>query len=741
MSFQEVLDDLQCRFIINVPEEELSSVERICFQIEQAHWFYEDFVREENPRLSSFSLKNFCANFFRHCPLLHRWAHDHETAFQNFMEYKVRVPVCGAIILNAKLDKAVLVRGWKSGSGWGFPKGKINKDEPEAPCAIREVYEETGFDIAPYLRENEYVERTIKGQRIRLYILTGVPENTLFSPQTRKEIGDIQWHRLDDLPGWNKNAVVGALGEKRHKFYMVTAFVSGLRQWMSKYRKAKRQGKARNGRHLSVVMGYNTGTDSEGEGGYTAAEMTGEVATLREPAVAEVTEPEDAEPMPVVPRVVDTYAAAQSIKAMIGIGGTTGEPKLGVRLDLQSQASQPMPQVAIGVSIDGVQSMHDYRQPPVRPPLPPSVQQRVDHERLFSQQPPKHMPPATQLPPQHHQSQYLPGPPFQQQQQNHQQEYPQPAYHSLQPPPPPRATPLGNDRQAHKKSLLDILTKGISDDNIATVSQPVGSSSNIFLPNPPRHPSFKNPDFDQSNAEDTESRYEEPPRAPHHRPSFSGSERGHPVPPKTLLDASGPGNKQQMLMDILRGGGGAGAGGPPLSRAQNPSSGNETSFAASSHRPSQVEQEASPLDEEAVTTQLRSILGIGRPAPSASAHFGGPTRNVQTGQPPFQQPQSHHQDAGYHQPGYALQHDSRQQQKQQHDLKAILGLPRPPPVPSAPTSESSAYDEEEQDGRKPDDVRRAVSQFAMTGNSSSPFVPPPAVFMRGQSGPQLGQYR
>ncbi|KAI8912037.1 Dcp2, box A domain-containing protein [Powellomyces hirtus] len=227
LSFQEVLDDLQSRFIINVPEEELSSVERICFQIEQAHWFYEDFVREENPRLSSFSLKNFCAQFFQYCPLLHRWAHDHETAFQNFMEYKVRVPVCGAIILNGKMDKVLLVKGWKASSGWGFPKGKINKDEPEAPCAIREVQEETGFDISPYLRENEYVERTIKGQRIRLYILTGVPEDTIFIPQTRKEIGDIQWHRLDDLPGWNKNVVI-ASGEKRHKFYMVTAFVSGL---------------------------------------------------------------------------------------------------------------------------------------------------------------------------------------------------------------------------------------------------------------------------------------------------------------------------------------------------------------------------------------------------------------------------------------------------------------------------------------------------------------------------------
>jgi hypothetical protein len=93
------------RFIINVPSEELASIERICFQIEQAHWFYEDFVREERPNFPSFSLKNFSALFFAHCPLLVQWAHDHEKAFQTFMEYKVRVPVCGAIMLNERLDK------------------------------------------------------------------------------------------------------------------------------------------------------------------------------------------------------------------------------------------------------------------------------------------------------------------------------------------------------------------------------------------------------------------------------------------------------------------------------------------------------------------------------------------------------------------------------------------------------------------------------------------------------------
>ncbi len=34
----DILDDLCLRFIINLPEEELVSMERICFHLEAAHW-------------------------------------------------------------------------------------------------------------------------------------------------------------------------------------------------------------------------------------------------------------------------------------------------------------------------------------------------------------------------------------------------------------------------------------------------------------------------------------------------------------------------------------------------------------------------------------------------------------------------------------------------------------------------------------------------------------------------------
>lgn len=96
------------------------------------------------------------------------------------------------------------MKGWKSSSGWGFPKGKINEDEPKHVCAIREVsleyeapeilltilqvLEETGYNSAGKLKPEDVIELSIKEQRISLFIVPGVEEDFPFETKTRKEI-------------------------------------------------------------------------------------------------------------------------------------------------------------------------------------------------------------------------------------------------------------------------------------------------------------------------------------------------------------------------------------------------------------------------------------------------------------------------------------------------------------------------------------------------------------------------
>lgn len=81
---------------------------------------------------------------------------NYDQIWSDFKSYKDRVPVCGAILISDNWDKVraspgasfsfktdneqvLLVRGFDAKASWSFPRGKINKEEPEADCAIREV--------------------------------------------------------------------------------------------------------------------------------------------------------------------------------------------------------------------------------------------------------------------------------------------------------------------------------------------------------------------------------------------------------------------------------------------------------------------------------------------------------------------------------------------------------------------------------------------------------------------------
>lgn len=200
-SLDDIFVDIYVRFLINLPEEEKSSFERLGFAIEQAFWFYEDFFREPNSKdLPKYNLKGFGTAILEKFPaLLCPFDQNVQVLLDDFFEYKSRIPTYGAIILNDNSSKCLMVRGWSAKQSWGFPKGKISKNEQPHECAIREVIEETGYNISAQLDPERYVEATSKEHKARLYVVLGVSENTPFAPLARKEIGSISWHPLSTL--------------------------------------------------------------------------------------------------------------------------------------------------------------------------------------------------------------------------------------------------------------------------------------------------------------------------------------------------------------------------------------------------------------------------------------------------------------------------------------------------------------------------------------------------------------
>lgn len=219
-----VLEDLLVRFVVNAPDEDLSSIERIFFQVEEAQWFYTDFVRQLNPYLPHMKMKSFAPALLEMAPLVWRWG-DAKDALPRFGQYKSTIPVRGVALLNKDLTKIVLVTG-KGGYSWSFPRGKISKDESDIECAIREVREETSFDARDYVNEKDVLERTVHGKNFKIYLAKGVPEDFPFEPLVRQEISEIKWFDIKTLQKSTRSSP--------QKFFITEPFMKPMTQWINK---------------------------------------------------------------------------------------------------------------------------------------------------------------------------------------------------------------------------------------------------------------------------------------------------------------------------------------------------------------------------------------------------------------------------------------------------------------------------------------------------------------------------
>eukprot|EP00210_Caulerpa_lentillifera_P008732 g8329.t1 len=191
--------------------------------------------------MKSLSIREFASLMFEVCPGLDQYKGDLHLILKRFQDFKHTVPVMGAILLSERMEKVLLVRGWSKNSAWGFPRGKRTKDETDEVCAIREVREETGFDISSRLNKKQFIEIHAGLQRVKLFIIKNVPEDTKFTPFAKKEIGALAWHLVSELPtakGDSSRMFHSGSGQM-HRFYMVHVFADQLRKWITSNRPPK----------------------------------------------------------------------------------------------------------------------------------------------------------------------------------------------------------------------------------------------------------------------------------------------------------------------------------------------------------------------------------------------------------------------------------------------------------------------------------------------------------------------
>jgi hypothetical protein len=69
----------------------------------------------------------------------HEFKNSFDEHFFAYKDHQHRIPVYGAALLTPDLSKVLLLSSFRSNSVYGFPKGKINQNEDEVDCALREM--------------------------------------------------------------------------------------------------------------------------------------------------------------------------------------------------------------------------------------------------------------------------------------------------------------------------------------------------------------------------------------------------------------------------------------------------------------------------------------------------------------------------------------------------------------------------------------------------------------------------
>jgi 8-oxo-dGTP pyrophosphatase MutT (NUDIX family) len=192
-------------FYVNLPTSEQSDVNRRFYHLEQAYWFYLDLLSGW-PQHTIASKANSTFHFIQFASQLLKFAFELDTKcscshfdtasltveYEKYLSrYKYKIPVAGCILLSLKNSKwfVVMVKG-VGNHNFGFPKGKINKDESFEDAAARETFEEVGFPVPPL--EKGALNWNLGHARLFPLALK-IPFDYPFKPKTRGEIELVSW--------------------------------------------------------------------------------------------------------------------------------------------------------------------------------------------------------------------------------------------------------------------------------------------------------------------------------------------------------------------------------------------------------------------------------------------------------------------------------------------------------------------------------------------------------------------
>ena len=233
---RDLVDELCSRFLIELDEKVLTDEIQLMFQMELAYWYYLDVCLEENSTLHKMTILPFVESINKFYPSLFAEVTKNKSLSgicSSFNQYKLSCHTVGAILLNKDFTKCLLVQNFNLPRTWEFPKGKQTPGEEFTTCAVREVLEETGFDISPQIDSSAYIEHILFDRYNRHYLIAGISESTLFQPQTRNEIRTVTWFYIDDLPRYRHDQRPKRnINLAPHLFFKIVPLMKELLEWI-----------------------------------------------------------------------------------------------------------------------------------------------------------------------------------------------------------------------------------------------------------------------------------------------------------------------------------------------------------------------------------------------------------------------------------------------------------------------------------------------------------------------------
>lgn len=188
--------DIAARYIINSPDEILADDIEFTKRLRDASWYCSDCLRDVPGLPRGFENKAY--EICQHISgLEHITMEEIEALGRKLAKYNKTIPRRGGILLNENMDKILLAYN-REGDFASFPGGKLNAKESDEACALREIYEECGYDAKPTFHPKHMFRRQTQLSRM-YYLVWPVPEKQGFAPRVGNEVGKIRWVKLTEF--------------------------------------------------------------------------------------------------------------------------------------------------------------------------------------------------------------------------------------------------------------------------------------------------------------------------------------------------------------------------------------------------------------------------------------------------------------------------------------------------------------------------------------------------------------